>query len=112
MIYFSNFLNKLVVFSFMATVLYYFLVAECNNSIENISNSMMVMIFSSIKSLAGRGLNQNITKCLKVHLSLTNCLIIKSFTTFGKQIYFACKRNRVTHFSPRYLFTKLEIKFS
>ena len=32
-----------------------FLVVECNNPIENISNSMTVMIFSSIKSWAGKG---------------------------------------------------------
>ena len=42
-----------------------YLVIECNNLIENISNSMTVMILSSIKLQACRGLSWSITKCLK-----------------------------------------------
>ena len=61
-----------------------FLVVEWNNLIENISNSMVVIIFGSIKSRAGRWLNWYITKSLKIHKSLTNCLFIKNYTTFGK----------------------------
>ena len=42
-----------------------FLVVKCNNLIENISNNKTFMIFSSINSWAGRGLNQYITKSFK-----------------------------------------------
>ena len=62
-----------------------FLVVECKNSIENISISMSGMVFSSIKSWAGRGLNQYFTKSLKIHESLTKCLIIKNYNIFGKK---------------------------
>ena len=59
-----------------------FLVVECNNPIENILNCLTVMIYSSIKSCAGRGLNWYITKSLECPKSLTNCLIIKNYTIF------------------------------
>ncbi len=59
-----------------------FLVVECNNPIENILNCLTVMIYSSIKSCAGRGLNWFITKSLECPKSLTNCLIIKNYTIF------------------------------
>ena len=75
-----------------------FLVVECNNLIENISNSMVVMIFSSIKSWAGRWLNWYITKSLKIHKSLINFLIIKSYTIFRKQflrIFEICYQKKV-----------------
>jgi len=36
--------------------------------------------------LAVRGLNQYNTKSLNIHKSLTNCLIIKNYTIFWKQI--------------------------
>ena len=62
-----------------------FLVVECNNPIENISHSMTVMISSSNKSWASRGLNWYITKSLECPKSLTNCLKIKNYTIFGKQ---------------------------
>ena len=64
-----------------------FLVVEYNNPIENISNSMNVMIFCSIKSWAGRELNPYITKSLKIHKSLTNSLIIKNYTLYEKLIF-------------------------
>ena len=59
-----------------------FLEVECNNPIEYILDSMIVMIFSSIKSWTGKKLNQYITKSLKIYKSLTNCLIIKNYTIF------------------------------
>ena len=62
-----------------------FLVVECNNPIENILNCLTVMIYSSIKSWAGRWLNWYVTKSLKIHKSLTNYLNIKNYTIFGKQ---------------------------
>jgi len=64
-----------------------FLVVECNNQIKNISNSMTLMIFSSIKSWVGKGSNRYNTKSLKIHKSLTNCLIIKNYTIFGKHFF-------------------------
>ena len=64
-----------------------FLEVEYNNLIEKNSISMTVIIFSSIKSWAGKGWNRYITKSLKIHKSLTNCLIIKNYTIFGKQIF-------------------------
>ena len=45
------------------------------------------MIYSSIKSCAGRGLNWYITKSLECPKSLTNCLIIKNYTIFWKHFF-------------------------
>ena len=68
-----------------------FLEVEYNNLIEKNSISTTVIIFSSIKSWAGKGWNLYITKNLKIHKSLTNCLIIWNYTIFGKQLFWIFK---------------------
>ena len=75
-----------------------FLVVDCNNPIENISNSMTIMIYSSIKSRAGRRWNLYITKSLELHKCLINCLMIKIYTIFRKQIiwiFWICYQKKV-----------------
>ena len=47
---------------------------------------MIIMIFSSIKSWVGKGLNWYTTKGLEFPKSLTNCLIIKSYTFLERNI--------------------------